>query len=197
MEAFKLGKILENQVIDVQLPLHSLGEARDELKKTMKRRNDLAIAEHDTSYKEIDTTGLFSNGDTKEFDAAIAELMETNRSQAEEIRTLKLQQESNSIMLCEANEQKKRTIEEKVMMEDDKRKIANRLEAKTIEFERISNMQLDTSNQMMNAHHELNMKDIEISTLKMQNEQLQNDLRREKEISKSYNKPNEAIKYFE
>src|SRR5271163_3688981 len=50
---------------------------------------------------------------------------------------------------------------------------------------------------MMNAHHELNMKDIEISTLKMQNEQLQNDLKREKEIAESFNKPNEAIKYFE
>ena len=50
---------------------------------------------------------------------------------------------------------------------------------------------------MMNAHHELNMKDIEISTLKMQNEQLQNDLRREKKISEIFNKPNEAIKYFE
>ena len=197
MEAFKLGKILENQVIDVQLALLSLGEAREELKKTMKQRKDLAIAEHDTSYKEIDTSGLFSNGDTKEYDAAIAELMETNRAQAEEIRTLKLQQESNAIMLCEANEQKKRAIEEKAMIEDDKRNIANRLEAKAIEFERISNMQLDTLNQMMNAHHELNMKDIEISTLKMQNEQLQNDLRREREISESYNKPNEAIKYFE
>jgi cellular nucleic acid-binding protein len=197
MEAFKLGKILENQAIDVQLTLLKLEEVREELKKTMKKRKDLAIAEHDTSYKEIDTTGLFSNGDTKEFDAAIAELMETNRAQAEEIRTLKLEQESNAIMLCEANEQKKRAIEEKAMIEDDKRNIANRLEAKAIEFERISNMQLDTLNQMMNTHHELNMKDIEISTLKMQNEQLQNDLRREKEISESYNKPNEAIKYFE
>ena len=46
----------------------------------------------------------------------------------------------------------------------------NRLDAKKIEFERISNMQLKTLSQMMNAHHELNMKDIEISTLKMQNE---------------------------
>ena len=91
MEAFKLGKILENQVIDVQLTLHSLEKARDELKKTMKRRKDLALAENDTNYKEIDTTALFSNGDTKEFNAAIEELMETNRSQAEEIRTLKLE----------------------------------------------------------------------------------------------------------
>ena len=58
-------------------------------------------------------------------------------------------------------------------------------------------MQLDTLSQMMNSHHELNVKDIEISTLKMQNEQLKNDLRREKEIEEIFNKPNEAIKYFE
>ena len=35
---------------------------------------------------------------------------------------------------------------------------------------------------MMNSHHELNVKDIDITTLKLQNEQLQNNLRREKEI---------------
>ena len=49
----------------------------------------------------------------------------------------------------------------------------------------------------MNAHHELNVKEIEISTLKMQNEQLQNDLRREKEIAESFKKSSEAIKHFE
>ena len=49
----------------------------------------------------------------------------------------------------------------------------------------------------MNLHHELNVKGIEISTLKLQNEQLQNDLKREKEFVDSFNKPNEAIKYFE
>ena len=53
------------------------------------------------------------------------------------------------------------------MLEDEKRNLTNRLEEKTIEFERISNMQLDTLSQMMNAHHELNMKEIEISTLRM------------------------------
>ena len=50
---------------------------------------------------------------------------------------------------------------------------------------------------MMNARHELNIKDIEIATLKIQNDQLQNELKREKEIAESFNKPNEAIKYFE
>ena len=49
----------------------------------------------------------------------------------------------------------------------------------------------------MNIHHELNVKDIEITTLKLQNEKLQNDLKREKEFAKSFNKPNEAINYFE
>ena len=58
-------------------------------------------------------------------------------------------------------------------------------------------MQLDTLSQMMNAHHELNVKDIEISTLRMQNEQLQNELRREKEIAESFNRSSEAIKHFE
>ena len=49
----------------------------------------------------------------------------------------------------------------------------------------------------MNAHHELNMKDIEISTLRMQNEKLQNELKREKEIAENFNKSSEAIKHFE
>ena len=49
----------------------------------------------------------------------------------------------------------------------------------------------------MNAHHELNIKDIEISTMKMQNEKLKNDLRREKEIAENLNKSSEAIKHFE
>ena len=57
-------------------------------------------------------------------------------------------------------------------------------------------MQVDTLSQMMNIHHELNVKDIEITTLKLQNEQLQNDLKREKEFAESFNKPNEVIKYF-
>ena len=109
---------------------------------------------------------MFSNGDTKEFDVAIADLMEKNRAQVEKIRSLKIEQESQAMMLCEISEQKKRAIEDKAMIEDDKRNLSNRLEEKSIELARVSNMQLDTLSQMMNAHHELNVKDIEISTLK-------------------------------
>ena len=85
MEVFKLGKIIENHVIDVHLALHKVEEVREELRKSLKRRKEIAIAENDIHYKEIDTTEVFANGDSKEFDAAIVELMEKNRVQAEEI----------------------------------------------------------------------------------------------------------------
>lgn len=87
-------------------------------------------------------------------------------------------------------------MEDKAMIEEDKRILTNRLEENSIGLTKISNMKLDTLSQMINANYELNIKDIEITTLKLQNEQLQHDLRREKEFAKSFNKPNEAIKYF-
>ena len=93
--------------------------------------------------------------------------MEKNRAQAEEIRSLKMEQESQAMMLYEITEQKKRVVEERAMLEDGQRNLANRLEGKSTELTKISNMQLDTLTQMMNAHHELNMKYIEISTLRM------------------------------
>ena len=94
MEVFKLGKIIENQVIDVHLALHELEEAREELRKSLKRRKEIAIAENDNHYKDIDTTEVFAKGDTKDFDAAIAELMEKNIVQAKKIRSLKMEHES-------------------------------------------------------------------------------------------------------
>ena len=104
MEVFKLGKIIENQVIDVHFTLHKVEEAREELRKSFKRRKEIGIAENDIYYKGIDTTQVFSNGYSKEFDAAIAELMEKNRIQAEEIRSLKIEHESQAMMLCEITE---------------------------------------------------------------------------------------------
>ena len=71
------------------------------MRKSLTRRREIAIDENDTQYREIDTSKVFSNGDSKEFNAAIAELMEKNRAQAEEIRSLKMEQESQAMMLCE------------------------------------------------------------------------------------------------
>ena len=144
MEVYKLGKIIENQGIKIQLILHSLEEAREELRKSLKRRKEISIVENDTQYKEIKTTKFFANGDSNEFNVAILDLMENNRAQAEEIRNLKIEQESQAMMLCEMTEQKKRAIEVKVMIEEDKRNLANRLEEKSTKLARILNMQLDT-----------------------------------------------------
>ena len=94
MEVYKLGKIIENQGIVIQLILYSLEEAREELRKSLKRRKDIAIAENDTQYKEIDTTSFFANDESNEFDATIENLMEKNIAQVEEIRNLKIEQES-------------------------------------------------------------------------------------------------------
>ena len=44
------------------------------------------------------------------------------------------------MMLCEITKQKKREIEDKTMLEDDKRNLANRLEEKFTKLTKISNM---------------------------------------------------------
>ena len=50
MEVYKLGKVIENQVIDIHLALHNLEEAREGLRKSLKRRREIAIAENDIQY---------------------------------------------------------------------------------------------------------------------------------------------------
>ena len=139
MEVYKLGKTTENQVIDRQLALQKLNDARDGLKSSLKRRREIAIAENDTHYKEIDTTRLFTHGNQNEFDAAIADLMERNRIQDEEIKNFKLEQESQAILICEVIKQKKRAMEDKTLLEEDKRILTHRLEEKLEELSRISN----------------------------------------------------------
>ena len=99
----------------------------------------MAIAKNDIYYKEIDTTKAFANGDSKEFDVGIEELMEKNRVQAKEIRSLKMVHESQAMMLCEITKQKKRVVEDRAMLEDDKRNLANSLE-KSTKLTMISNM---------------------------------------------------------
>ena len=57
--------------------------------------------------------------------------MEKNRAQDEEIKNLKLEQESQAILLCEVTEQKKKAMKDKAMIEEDTRILANRLEEKS------------------------------------------------------------------
>ena len=46
MEVYKLGKTIENQKIEIQLTLHQLMEARDELQNSLKRRKEIAIEQN-------------------------------------------------------------------------------------------------------------------------------------------------------
>ena len=126
-------------MIDIKLALQQLNEARDALKSSLKRRKEIAIVENDTHYKEIDTSKLFIDGNQSEFDVAIADLMEKNRVQIEEIRNLKLEQESQAILICEVTKQKKKSIEDKTILEEEKIILANRLEEKLEELSKISN----------------------------------------------------------
>ena len=121
-----------------------MNEARDALKGSLERRKEISIAKNDTHYKEIDTSKLFTDGNQSEFDATIVDLMEKNRAQVEEIRNLKLEQESQAILICEVIEQKKKAIEDKTILEEDKRILANILEEKLEELSKISNQQFDT-----------------------------------------------------
>ena len=110
------------------------------MRKSLKRRREIPIAKNDIQYKEIDTSKVFSNGDTKDFHVEIVDLMEKNRFQEEEIKSLKIKQESQAMMLCKITKQKKRVMEDKDMIEDDKRNLSYRLEEKSIDLARFSNM---------------------------------------------------------
>ena len=131
-------------MIDIQLALQQLNEARDSLRSSLKTRKEISIAKNDTQYKEIDTTKLFTKGNSSEFDVAIVDLIEKNRAQDEEIRNLNLEKESQAMLSCEVTKQKKKAIEDKTILEEDKRTLANRLEEKSKELSKISNQQLDT-----------------------------------------------------
>ena len=65
--------------------------------------------------------------------------MEKNRVKIEEIRNLKLEQESQAILVCEVIEQKKKAIEDKNLLEEDKRILAHRLKEKLGELSKVSN----------------------------------------------------------
>ena len=63
--------------------------------------------------------------------------MEKNRVQVEELRSLKMEHESQAMMLCKITEQKKRAVEDRAMLKDDKRNLANRLEEKSTKLTNI------------------------------------------------------------
>lgn len=131
MEVYKLGKTIENQKNGIQLDLHLLNEARNDLKISLKRRKEIFIEDNDTQYQEIDTTELFVDGNTNEFDATILDMMEKNGTLTQELKNIKREQEVQSTLLCEVTDQKKKDEEEKLMIEDEKSILTNRIKEKT------------------------------------------------------------------
>ena len=128
MEAYMLSKTIENQKIDIQLLLHQLKDSRDILLQSMKKRKDMAIQSNESNFKEEETTRLFDNGNPSECDTTIVGLMEKNNTLKEEVTNLKREHEMQAIRLCEETEQRKKAIEDKVMIEDDMKMLRNRFD---------------------------------------------------------------------
>ena len=53
MEAYKLGKIIDNQVIVIHQILQQLEAEKEELNKSLRKRKDMAIQKDDTLYQEV------------------------------------------------------------------------------------------------------------------------------------------------
>ena len=76
------------------------------------------------------------------------------------------------------------------MIDEDQRTLTNRIEEKTFDVQKLTNIELDMMNQLMVANQELNIKEIEIATLKSK-------LKSKKEVIERMKKPSETVKYFE
>ena len=57
-----MGKIIENQMIEIQLVLHQLTHVRKILRDSLRKRKEMAIQQVDTQWQEPDLIGLFDKG---------------------------------------------------------------------------------------------------------------------------------------
>ena len=91
----------------------------------------MVIQKNDTLYQEVDSKGMFNNGDSSENDTTITYLLEKNNILNEEVRGLKRENEIQLVRLCEVTEHKKKAEEDKDMVEKDKRQMNTRLDERT------------------------------------------------------------------
>ena len=75
----------------------------------------------------------------KNNDEALKKLLKKNSAKVKEAKDLKIEQETQSITLHEEIKQKKKAMEEKLMVEEEKRMMARRLEKRSIEVQKIIN----------------------------------------------------------
>ena len=75
--------------------------------------------------------------------------------------------------------------------------MATGLEERLSDVQKLTKTQLDVMNELILKNEELNHKDVEIENLKLHKDILKNELKIEKESMERFNKPKEAMKYFE
>ena len=93
-------------------------------------------------------------------------------------------------------EQKKKFEEDEIMVKEEKRQMATRLEERSLDVHNLAKNQLDITNQLLLENQELNRKAMEITILRSQSGQLRDELRSKKELLEIMNKPSESIRYF-
>lgn len=71
MEAYKLGKIIENKKLDVQIIFEQVKNEKETLRQSFKRRKEMEIQQNDTQYKEGIVEELFDEGSSSKSDATI------------------------------------------------------------------------------------------------------------------------------
>ena len=118
-------------MIEIHLVLHQLKDVIDVQNDSLKKRKEISIQKNDTQYEELDTGGLFDEGNPSEYDGTIAYMMEKNNALTEEIRNLKREREIQLVRLCEEIELRKKAKEERIMIDEDKKSLTNRLEERT------------------------------------------------------------------
>ena len=96
-----MGKIIQNQMIEIQLVLHQLTDARNILKESLKKRKEMAIQQGDTQWKEPYIARLFNDGKSSEYDEAIVDLREKKNAPNEEVINLKREHEIQVVRLRE------------------------------------------------------------------------------------------------
>ena len=134
-----LSKTIESLKIDIQLLLHQLKDVRDILLQLMKKRKEMVIQSNESNFKDEDTTRIFDDRKPIECDSTIVDLMEKNTTLKEEMINLKREHEGQAIKLCEEIHQRKKAIEDKVMIEDDIRMLRNRLDEKIFDIQNLTN----------------------------------------------------------
>ena len=92
MEVFRLDKVIDNEILDLEMAIVQLKKAKEKLSYSLKRRKELANEMNNHKYIEERIEDFCPSTSSKEVDDVIKEILEKNGSLQEEVRTLKREQ---------------------------------------------------------------------------------------------------------